>query len=194
MVRAAAAREHGFTLLELGLTVALIGLLVTLVVPRLGLIGGASLQASARQLASRIELLREDAALRGRTVRLSFDAKGRRYGAEVLIDAHTGDGPRFVADEAPLFRTVTLPDSIQIDLDGPGLMTTRDGHQAALFAADGYTDPLVIRLSNGPQQIYSIVVEPARSRPRLVDGVIDVRSTMEASAGTSTIGTMGRRR
>ena len=84
MRRGPSAGERGFTLLELGLAVALIGLLVTIVLPRLGLLGGVSLQASARQLASRIELLREDAALRGRWVRLSFDPPTGRYGAEVL--------------------------------------------------------------------------------------------------------------
>jgi len=178
----AASRRSGFTLLELALTIALIGLLVTLVLPRLGLIGGVSLQSSARQLASHIELLREDAALRGRYVRLAFDPQGGRYGAEVLIDAHTGDGPQYVADDSPLFRTVTLPESIQLELDGPGLTDAGKGKSAAVFEPDGYTDPLVIRLSSGAQQIYSIVVKPARSRPEMVDGAIDVRSTTPASS------------
>ena len=40
MRRAPSAGERGFTLLELGLAVALIGLLVTIVLPRLGLLGG----------------------------------------------------------------------------------------------------------------------------------------------------------
>ena len=85
--------SRGFTLLELALAIALIGLLVTLVLPRLGILGGVSLQATARQLASRIQLLREDAALRGRWVRLSFDPQTGRYGAEVYVD--TSSGGRF---------------------------------------------------------------------------------------------------
>ena len=173
MLRAAAGRERGFTLLELGLTVALIGLLVTLVLPRLGLIGGVSLQTSARQLASRIQLLREDAALRGRWVRMSFDPKSGRYGAEVQVDTTTGS--RFVPNEEPLFRTVTLPDSVQLEVSGPGVTTTTEGRPAALFAPDGYTDPLVVSLTLSPQQIFSVVVEPARSRPRVVDGPVDLR-------------------
>lgn len=167
-------RERGFTLLELGLAVALIGLLVTLVLPRLGLIGGVSLQASVRQLASHIQLLREDAALRGRWVRLSFDPPTGRYGAEVYVD--TSSGARFVPEETPLFRTVTLPDAVQLDVSGPGLTTTTDGHQAALFSPDGYTDPLVVRLGHGPQEVYSIVVEPAMPRPRIVEGAVDLRT------------------
>lgn len=161
------------------LTVALIGLLVTLVLPRLGLLGGVSLQASARQLASRIQLLREDAALRGRWIRLSFDPEQGAYGAEVLIDTTTG--PRFVAAEEPLFRPVQLPDSVRLDVAGPGLTTTSEGYVAALFAPDGYTDPLVIRLGSGPgsADTYSVVVEPARSRPRVVERWVDVRTLAE---------------
>jgi len=170
--------ERGFTLLELGLTLALIGLLVTLVLPRLGVLGGVSLQASARQLASRIQLLREDAALRGRWVRLSFDPLGGRYGAEVLVETTTG--PRFVAEDGPLFRPVELPGSIQLDVAGPGLTTTAEGHAAALFAPDGFTDPMVVRLGSGAgsTDAFSVVVEPARSRPRVVDRWVDVRSLM----------------
>jgi len=172
--RAASTGERGFTLLELALAVALIGLLATLVLPRLGVLGGVSLQASARQLASRIELLREDAALRGRWVRLSFDPPTGRYGAEVYVD--TSSGARFVAEDAPLFRTVQLPESIRLDLDGPGLTTTSEGHPAALFSPDGYTDPLVVRLTHGADDVFSIVVEPARSRPRIVEGAVAVRT------------------
>jgi type II secretion system protein H len=178
--------SRGFSLLELMVAIALIGLLVTLVLPRFGILGGVSLQASARQLASRIELLREDAALRGRWVRLSFDPQSGRYGAEVYVD--TSSGGRFVAEDAPLFRTVALPDSLRLDVSGPGLTTTREGYQAALFSPDGYTDPLVVRLANGPDDVYSIVVEPARTRPRVVEGAVDVRATTSSGATSGGLG------
>lgn len=166
-------RERGFTLLELGLTLALIGLLVTLVLPRLGVLGGVSLQASARRLASRIELLREDAALRSRWVRLSFDPRTGRYGADVLVA--TTSGARFVAEDTPLFRAVTLPESIELEVAGPGVTTTTEGALAALFAPDGFTDPMVVRLKSKGHQALSVVVEPTRPKPRIVDGEAQVR-------------------
>ena len=180
--------SRGFTLLELALAIALIGLLVTLVLPRLGILGGVSLQASARQLASRIQLLREDAALRGRWVRLSFDPQTGRYGAEVYVD--TSSGGRFVADDTPLFRTVAVPEAIRLEVIGPGLATTQDGHLAALFSPDGYVDPMIVRLSGRGDDVYSIVVEPARSRPRIVEGDVDLRSA--AGPGGTSSGTFGR--
>lgn len=179
---------RGFTLLELALAIALIGLLVTLVLPRLGILGGVSLQASARQLASRIQLMREDAALRGRWVRLSFDPQTGRYGAEVYVDSSSGG--RFVAEDAPLFRTVALPEAVRLEVTGPGLATTQAGHLAALFSPDGYVDPMVVRLSGRGDDVYSIVVEPARSRPRIVEGDVDLR-TATGPGGTSS-GTLGR--
>lgn len=191
--RSAARTEHGFTLLELAVTCALIGLLVTLVMPRLGLLGGVSLQASARQLASRIELLREDAALRNRLVRLSFDPLHGRYAAAVLVDAHDGNGARFVADDAPLYRTVKLPESIRLELDGPGVRNTTEGQPAVIFSPDGYADPLVVRLSLDAQQTWSVVVEPARPRPRLVDHAISVDSP-DASSSSALVPAMGGRR
>jgi prepilin-type N-terminal cleavage/methylation domain-containing protein len=67
-IPAAARAERGFTLLELGLVLALIGLLAALVVPRLGLLTSAALDTSTRRLATRLQYLREDAARRGRFI------------------------------------------------------------------------------------------------------------------------------
>jgi type II secretion system protein H len=188
--RATVRSERGFTLLEIAVTCALIGLLVTLVLPKLGLLGGVSLQSSARQLASRIELLREDAALKSRTVRLSFDPRNGRYRAEVLTDMHDGSGARFVADESPLYRTVKLPGSIRLELDGPGVRNTTEGAPAVIFWPDGYADPLVVRLSTGGDETWSVVVEPARARPRLVDHAITVDSR-DASSSSALVPAMG---
>jgi type II secretory pathway pseudopilin PulG len=160
-------RAAGFTLLELALVVLLIALLATLVLPRLGVIRSASLDASARQLATRIQYLREEAALRGRAIRLSFDQENAAYRPEVLEE--TQEGPRFVPDPGALFRTVNLPAGIGLRVTGPGIVTSMSGLPSALFAADGFADPLVIHLDDGQGRSFSVVIEPARSAPRVVD-------------------------
>ena len=66
-------QERGFTLLELSLVLALIGLLATLIVPRLDVIGGAELDNITRRIAHRVRYLREDAARRNLWVRMVFD-------------------------------------------------------------------------------------------------------------------------
>jgi general secretion pathway protein H len=175
MIRQARRKgSRGFTLLELVVVLALIGLIATLVAPRLGVLSGVALDTSARRLATRIRFLREEAALRGRWVRLSFDLREGSYAAAVLVPSETG--ARFVDDSSPLFRRVSLPDDLRLDVAGPNLSTTLDGQPAAIFSPDGFADPTVIYLDDRKGRAVSIVIEPAVTTPRVLDGYVDARS------------------
>jgi prepilin-type N-terminal cleavage/methylation domain-containing protein len=171
--RAVRAGAAGFTFLEIVLVLAIVGLLASLVVPRLGVLRGVALDSSARQLANRIRYLREEAALRGDWIRFSVDPVRGGYGAEVLVA--TSSGSRFVDGEGPLFRWTELPQSVAIELGGPGVLRTANGLPAAVFAPDGYADPAVVQISDESGSAFSIVVEPAATQPRIVDGRIDPR-------------------
>ena len=171
--RAACAEAAGFTLIEILTTLALIGLLATLVVPRLSALRGVSLDASTRKLAQHIRFLREDAALRGRWVRLVVDPSRGTYRGTVLVEGTAG--ARFVDDDAPLYRATRLPDSIAIDIAGPGIVATAEGLPATLFSPDGYADPAVLHLDDGTGRAFTIAIEPATSRPRVIEGRIDAR-------------------
>jgi prepilin-type N-terminal cleavage/methylation domain-containing protein len=168
----ASVGNAGFTLLELALVLVLAGLLVTFVVPRLGLIGSAALDASTRQLATRLRYLREDAARRSTWIRVVFDPRERSYQAEVLVQ--TTSGPQFVADASPLYRRVRLPDSIGLDVSGPGRTATGDGRPAAILHPDGFADPIAIHLDDGSGREQSIVLAPITPRPAVFDGRVDV--------------------
>jgi type II secretion system protein H len=164
--------RSGFTLLELALVLALAGLLLTFVAPRLSWIGTAALDASTRQLATRLRFLREEAARRGTWVRVVFDPTERSYQAEVLVQ--TTSGPQFVADPSPLYRRVRLPDSIGLDVSGPGRIATGDGRPAAILHPDGFADPVVIHLDDGKGREQSIVIQPIAPRPAVFDRRVDV--------------------
>jgi prepilin-type N-terminal cleavage/methylation domain-containing protein len=165
-------RASGFTLLELTLVLALAGLLITFVVPRIGLIGSAALDTSTRQLATRLRYLREEAARRSTWVRVVFDPSDRSYQAEVLVQ--TSSGPQFVSDPSPLYRRVRLPDPIGLDVSGPGRIATGDGRPAAILHPDGYADPVVIHLDDGAGREQSVVVEAIAFRPTIFDRRVEV--------------------
>jgi prepilin-type N-terminal cleavage/methylation domain-containing protein len=168
--------SRGFTLLEMVLALFVVALLAALIVPRLGVLRGASLDASARQIASRVRFLREEAALRGDWIRLAVDPATGRYAAAVLVD--TSSGARFLDKDEPLYRTTSLPDSIGIELVGPGVTRTVEGYSSAVFSPDGYADPAIIYLDDGAGAAFSIVIEPATTAPRVFDRRIDPRELL----------------
>lgn len=163
---------RGFTLLELALVLALAGLLLTFILPRVGLIGSAALDASTRQLSARLRFLREEAARRGTWVRVVFDTTDRSYQAQILTQTTTG--PEFVSDPSPLYRRVRLPDPIGLDVAGPGRIATGDGRPAAILHPDGFADPVVIYLDDGRGREQSIVIEPTSFKPAVFDRRVDV--------------------
>jgi general secretion pathway protein H len=164
----------GFTLLEIAVVLLVVGLLVMLVVPRLSVLGSVALDVSARRLAARVRYLREEAALRGRPIRLVFDPREGSYAASVLVTSDAGG--HFVDEETPLFRRVSLPDGVHLDLAGPNLESTLDGRPATVFSPDGFADPTVIYLDDGRGRAISIVIESAIPSPRIIDGRVDPRS------------------
>lgn len=66
-------RRSGFTLLELIIVIALIGLLMGGAVAAIGAVTGSKAKASATELAGTIRLLYDSAALTGKTCRLVFE-------------------------------------------------------------------------------------------------------------------------
>src|SRR5439155_618395 len=75
----AGAERRGFTLLELVVTLAVIALGATLVLPRLGDARGLALAAAARRLADTVAYGRDRAILGGRPMRLVLDLDRGRW-------------------------------------------------------------------------------------------------------------------
>jgi len=167
---------YGFTLLEVVLSLVVVALLAALIVPRLSVLRGAALDASARQVANRVRFLREEAALRGEWIRLAVDPATGRYAAAVLIDTSTG--ARFLEKDEPLYRTTSLPDSIGIELVGPGVQHTAEGLPATVFSPDGYAEPAMIYLDDGAGGAFTIVIEPATTAPRVYDRRVEARELL----------------
>lgn len=108
-------KQAGFTLIELALVLLILGVLLTLAVPRLAVIGEQRLDSAARRLAVLISYLHDEAALRGRIYRLTLDLDRDSYAVEVerpyAKDAAARD---FSEQWDPYARSSQLPQGIDL--------------------------------------------------------------------------------
>ncbi len=83
-------QSGGFTLIELTVIIVILGVMLTLIIPRLGEIGEANLKRSARHLTGMIRFLRDESQATKDHYRLRFDIHEGHYWAEVAeVQART---------------------------------------------------------------------------------------------------------
>jgi len=168
-----ASRSSGFTLLELSLVLFIIGLLVTVLVPRLGGLDRARLETSAQRLAALVRYLSGEAAFRGHVYRIRYDLDQHRYGVQVLTPSQ--EMKTFVADESPLSLPVQLPTNITFaDIRVPSVGLVSSGQVFTHFYPQGYTDPTVIHLRDQQSRILTVIVPPVTGEVAVYEGYVDV--------------------
>ena len=163
---------NGFTLLELSLVLFIIGLLVTVIVPRLGDLSGTRLESSARRLAALVRYLNGEAAFSSQLYRLNYDLDKRLYWVSVL--AASRDATEFIPDDSPLARPVQLPPSITfVDVHVPSAGRVRTGQVYTHFYPQGYTDPTVIHLRDQHSRIVTVTIPPLPAEVGVYEGYVD---------------------
>ncbi len=74
------SREHGFTLMELLVTMAVLGLVFAIVVPNLGaLVPEARLEGSGKQILRQLDWVRSEARIQGKPMSVDFDLDKTRW-------------------------------------------------------------------------------------------------------------------
>jgi prepilin-type N-terminal cleavage/methylation domain-containing protein len=173
MTRASrAARDRGFTLVEVGLVILILGIVFGLVVPRFQDRSHAELVSHIRRLAVTFRFLRHQAILDGRTYRLVYNLDEHRYWGAL---AEEGEGePLSLASSGTLPREVTLPESVGFsDVVFP-LTAGKlfEGVGWTEFYPDGYVDLTVIHMDNG-EEAYTLRVEPMTGNVYVTAGYHD---------------------
>ena len=110
--RRAACRASGFTLLEVLVVIVIIGIIASMAVVSVNVLGGDNeMDEEARRLMAVLGQVREDAMLEGRDVGLRVDARSydfARYDARLERWELVGDDP--------LLRERALPDGVEFEL------------------------------------------------------------------------------
>jgi len=141
--RAGTSTESGFTLIELTLVIALLGLLLGLVIPKLPAIGENRLEATARRIAGMVRYLYNEAALSGLEHRLAFDLDNNSLGGRKLDP----DGELTVVTDSG--RDHELGGSVTIvDVSVPGKNKVTSGQLFSRIFPVGWMEETVIHLKN----------------------------------------------
>ncbi len=163
--------SKGFTLIELTVIIVILGVMLTLVIPRLGEIGEANLKRSARHLTGMIRFLRDESQATKRSYRLRFDIHEGHYWAEVLqqTGATTVEYRKYssaLGSEADLSGQTTFRDV---------KVATHPDEPYIEFSPTGWVEPASIHLRDGDGRDFTLLVEPLMGRTELRDGYVELK-------------------
>ncbi len=161
--------SKGFTLIEIAIVIVVLGIMISLVIPRLGEIGEANLKRSARHLTGMIRFLRDDAQAKKTVYRLKFDIQSGRYWAEALT---------VTSDQTTEFKRLQSVLANEGSLSG---QTTFKDVQAGshpdepyiLFTPDGWVEKAFIHLRDGNDKDFTLVVQPLTGDTELHEGYLE---------------------
>jgi Tfp pilus assembly protein FimT len=160
---------RGFTLIELTIIIVILGVMLSLIIPRLGEIGEANLKRSARHLTGMIRYLRDESQATKTVYRLHFDVPGGRYwtDAMTLTSEQTLEFRRFqsvIGAEGSLAGQTSFRDvKVAGHPDDPYIQ----------FTPDGWVEPAFIHLQDGEGRDFTLLVNPLMGSTELSEGYID---------------------
>jgi prepilin-type N-terminal cleavage/methylation domain-containing protein len=163
--------SKGFTLIELTIVIVILGVMLALIIPRLGELGEANLKQSARHLTSTIRFLKDESQARKDVFRLRFDITEGRYWVEVwtLLNETTGEFKRFsseMATEGALTGQTTFRDvQVASHPDDPYIQ----------FSPNGWVEHAQIHIRDGEGKDYTLTVNALTGNTELREGYLEAK-------------------
>jgi len=162
---------RGFTLIELTVIIVILGVMLTLIIPRLGELGEANLKRSARHLTGMIRFLKDESQARKVVYRLQFDIPAGHYWAEARtqVDDRTWEFKRFqseIGSEGSLSGNTTFRD----------IKVSSHPDEAFIeFTPDGWVENALIHLKDGDDKPFTLIVRPLTGDTELREGYLEER-------------------
>lgn len=158
--------RSGFTLIEIAIVMAIIGMVMLLVIPRLPSSDGENLRISARTLAATLRYMQERAGTRRTGYYLSLapgteSAKIYEY-SELEMNKQPSD---------PLLQKPVLKAGVQVaDIFIPRLGKVREGQVRLDIGAGGLRDVVIIHLRSADSQFSTVMAFPSGGKVKVYDG------------------------
>lgn len=160
----------GFTLIEIAIVLALIGMVMMLVMPRLPASEHENLKISARTLAATLRYMQERAA----TTRTSYFITMAPGTDAVTLREVAADGSGKEPSD-PLLQKSPLKNGIHVaDVVIPRLGKINDGQVRLDAGMGGVRDFVTIHLSSTSGQFWTVMVFPAGGKVKNYEGYQDV--------------------
>jgi len=158
--------RRGFTLIEVAVVLAIIGMVLMLVMPRLPSSEQENLKVSARTLASTLRYM-QDRAARGRTIYYLRLEPGTD---SVAVLEAAADGSE-VPPLDPLLQKKSVKEGIVVaDVTIPRLGKVSDGKIRLEVGGGGLRDFVVIHLRSPDNRFWTVMAFPASGKVKVFDG------------------------
>ncbi len=170
--------RNGFTLLELALVMFLIGLVLSISMPRLGnFLFQTDLKSVARSLKSTVYLMRSKSISSNTHTILHFDLDQNLYwGTSAARTKQDSDAP----EEAPIVSRVHLPSGIRF-LDASNIISGKKtfGVLASAFNPKGMFEETVLHMADRDENVMTIIINAFTASFMIYDEYVDVEYEKE---------------
>jgi general secretion pathway protein H len=158
--------RRGFTLIEIAVVMAIIGMVLMLVIPRLPSSDSENLKVSARTLASTLRYMQNRAA----TGRTTYFLRMEPGTDSVMVMEAAADGSEKKPDD-PLLRKLPIKEGIIVaDVTIPRLGKINDGQVRLDVAAGGLREFVVIHLRSPDDRFWTVMAFPSSGKVKVYDG------------------------